>query len=129
MLDSAWKFGAVLIAGEVMALLLYRLVINRPYQIPMSKEGVVGGMVERFFLFLAFVNGLPWALIFFGALKIATHISPGGSGDEDAGGDGESDGKPKQLPKTYYLIGNLASASLAIAYLMVWRLWVTSTPL
>lgn len=104
-------FVLVYVVGEVIITALYRCVLNPAYEIPQTIPAVIEGALERFFLFLCFVNGIMIGLLFFGALKIATHINPHDNPEHEG----------KSLPKMYYLIGNLMSATFAVIYFMVWR--------
>jgi len=111
MINEVLWFAVILLCGEMIAALFYRFVLNPPFKIEQTKSTILEGFVERLFLFLSFVNGLYVALVFFGALKIATHINPNDNPPEQA----------SDLPKNYYLMGNLISATFAVVYELLWR--------
>ncbi|MBN2346169.1 MAG: hypothetical protein JXO51_07235 [Candidatus Aminicenantes bacterium] len=64
----------------------------------------IKGWLERVFLFLCLVYGLPHALIAFGALKIGTRVSD----------------KENRVSNDYFFIGNILSLLLAVSYYAVW---------
>lgn len=101
-------FLLILLAGEIVALSIYQGVFR---VIPRLRDhaeldwgNVAEGVVERTFLFFAFANGFEVALLFFGTLKIATHLT-------------ERDETPDKM---VFLIGNLVSAGLAIGYFVIY---------
>jgi hypothetical protein len=66
-------FWMIYILGESLAFFVFKLVNflllkTRDLKLNLS---VIKGMIERLFLFLALVYGIPHALIAFGAIKIA----------------------------------------------------------
>lgn len=81
--------------GEVFSVLIFFL-FNKSFQKDMSGKAALRGVLERGFLLTALLQGVPQALILFGALKIGTRFKEG----ED------------QLSNDYFLVGNLISAFL-----------------
>jgi hypothetical protein len=69
---------------------------------------ITKGVVERLFIAFALIHDYPTALTFFGALKLATRLK-------------RSDNEDSQPFNDYYLVGNLVSVALAIAYVVVWK--------
>lgn len=104
-------FIAILCIGELVATLIFRFALNPRFKINQTPASIAEGVMERLFLFLCFVNGIHIALVFFGALKIATHVNPHDNPPNEG----------KSLPKLYYLMGNLLSATFAVLYEIVWR--------
>ena len=97
----------MLIAGEAFATLLF-WVVSKIFHgregAKISRRSVFKGMVERMFIFFSLIYNLPHALTVLGALKIATRIK-----DEN------------KISNDYFLVGNLLSISLAIAYFIIWQ--------
>jgi ABC-type multidrug transport system permease subunit len=67
-------------------------------------KSILKGTFERIFLSIALIHDLPHALTFFSALKLATRLK---HDDKNVNVDKYND---------YYLIGNLASVTVAIFY-------------
>jgi hypothetical protein len=90
-------------------------------QVFLKKSGLdfrslLKGLIERGFLFICLINGLPHALTLFGALKVATrlkHTSPKPE-DEDAFNN-------------FYLIGNFISVIAAIGYVEAYKHFLIGT--
>jgi hypothetical protein len=99
---------------ELLALGLFQIVLNPWFKVKPRFQDIAEGFVERLFLLFALVLNIQAALIFFGALKVATHINL-----ED-----EPDRPDGSLPKTYYLLGNLTSVGLALLAYFLWMLWI-----
>lgn len=75
-------------------------------------KSIFKGMVERLFLFVAPANNYHHALTFFSVIKLATRLKHAEKPeDEDRFND-------------YYLVGNLISVMLGIAYVYVWTKFV-----
>ena len=99
-------FFFIYVLGESLAFFAFKLVNflllkTRDLKLNLS---VIKGMIERLFLFLALVYGIPHARIAFGAIKIGTRIRP----DE-------------KITNDYFFIGNMISLTLAIVYCAFWR--------
>ncbi len=100
-------FCVILIVGEAVSVGPFYL-INRSFnqgQKGVSIQSIIKGNVERLFLFLLLVNSLPQSFIVFGALKIATRLKD------------QSD----KISNDYFLIGNLVSLILSIAYYLIYK--------
>jgi hypothetical protein len=67
---------------------------------------VVKGVLERLFMFLALIHGIPQAMIAFGALKIGTRFIA----EEN-----------KKISNDYFFIGNTTSLLLTLVYLILWK--------
>ncbi len=101
-------FFMILILGEILANVVFYVLIRIMNRGKMSFSSAVRGIFERLFLFFAMVNGIFHALTLFGALKIATHIR-----DDD------------KVTNDYFLLGNLISVSAALGYLLLYNIfWV-----
>lgn len=75
-------------------------------------KSIFKGVVERLFLFVSLANNYHHALTFFSAIKLATRLKDVEKPeDEDRFND-------------YYLIGNLVSVMLGIAYVYAWTKFV-----
>jgi hypothetical protein len=66
--------------------------------------------MERLFLFIALSNGYSQALTFFSALKLATRLKHNDQTTQDMEGFND-----------YYLLGNLLSVAVAIAYVYIYQ--------
>jgi len=105
-MNSLIAFLVIFISGEVVSFFIFKsmnfLLLNAwEFRINLS---VVKGIIERLFLFLALVYGLPHGLIAFGAIKIGTRIRP----DEKISND-------------YFFIGNMVSLTISVVYFALWR--------
>jgi hypothetical protein len=87
--------------GHWVFLFLRRKFVNRGFEVMPFLLGVV----ERFFLHISLLNGIPQSLIFFGALKIGTRIKT----DEN------------KISNDYFLLGNLISVGLVIIVISIWN--------
>jgi hypothetical protein len=105
---SNWIAVILLLAGgEALSVLLFWLlskVFTGKDGAGINRRSVIKGIVERMFLFFALIHDLPHVLTLLGALKIATRIK-----DEN------------KISNDYFLVGNLVSISLAIAYYIIWK--------
>jgi hypothetical protein len=72
-------------------------------------KSIAKGIIERVFLTIALINDLTSALTFFSALKLATRLK-----HEEAKED-------HNKFNDYYLIGNLASVTVAILYVYLFK--------
>ncbi|MDB4921817.1 hypothetical protein [Mucilaginibacter sp.] len=79
------------------------------HQIGLNFKAIFKGIAERVFLFVTLTNGYTQALTFFSALKLATRLK---HEEPKADLDGFND---------YYLIGNLLSVVVAIAYVYTYQ--------
>lgn len=97
-------FFIIFMSGELLAILIFWLLSKVFKRNELSLRGVVRGVLERFFIYFSMANEIFHALTLFGALKIATHIKD----DDRVGND-------------YFLIGNLISVFMAIAYYLLFK--------
>ena len=72
-------------------------------------KSIFKGLLERIFLSIAFIHDLPSALTFFSALKLATRLKHQEEKDEH------------NKFNDYYLLGNLASVTMAIFYAYIYN--------
>jgi len=72
-------------------------------------KSIFKGLLERIFLSIAFIHDLPSALTFFSALKLATRLKHEEEKDEH------------NKFNDYYLLGNLASVTMAIFYAYIYN--------
>jgi hypothetical protein len=73
-------------------------------------RAVYKGVLERLFIFLALVKGIPQSIIAFGAIKIATRFV-----------EAEEENK---ISNDYFFIGNITSLLISIVYYSIWKLLV-----
>lgn len=73
------------------------------------------GMIERVTITVAFINGMPQILIFFGAMKIGTRIN---------------DMMQDKGANDYILIGNMLSVLISYVYLHIYKNmgWILQLP-
>lgn len=99
-------FILVFLSGEFVAYFIFKslvYVLNREWSLKIDRA-VIKGILERLFLFLALVYGLPQALIAFGALKIGARFIQ----DEN------------KISNDYFYMGNIISLLIALIYYAVW---------
>lgn len=109
-MNYVFSFLVVLIVGELLSILLFRL-FDKYFNHGKNKisiRSVIKGNLERLFLFMSLVNGLPQSFIVFGAIKIGTRLKD----KEDA------------ISNDYFLVGNLMSLILSISYYLIYELIV-----
>jgi hypothetical protein len=72
-------------------------------------KSISKGFIERLFLTIFMFNGIPHALTFFSALKLATRL--------------KHDDKTGEIEKfnSYYLIGNMVSVTVSLLYVYIWN--------
>ncbi|MEQ9424898.1 MAG: hypothetical protein RJQ09_10795 [Cyclobacteriaceae bacterium] len=101
-------FLSILLIGEVLNVVVFKVI--KGYYNPEDKRvdfhSLVKGNLERLFIFLSLTQGLPQALIVFGALKIGTRLK---SSDN-------------QISNDYFLVGNLVSLTTSTLYYMLYNL-------
>jgi hypothetical protein len=99
-------FSLIFIGGECAAYFIFLLVkriFNNQWQWRIDLQ-VTKGWLERLFLFLCLVYGMPHALIAFGAIKIGTRVND----------------KENKVSNDYFFVGNMASLLLVIFYYAIW---------
>jgi hypothetical protein len=102
-MNNLWLVIIIIAGTELFAIALFAAVARfgkSPKSI--STSSILKGILERAFIVFALLSGYPQALTLFAALKIGTRIK-----DEN------------RVSNDYYLVGNLISVTLAIAYTMV----------
>ncbi|QDW24996.1 hypothetical protein FFJ24_009315 [Pedobacter sp. KBS0701] len=72
-------------------------------------KSISKGSIERLFLTIFMFNGIPHALTFFSALKLATRLK-----HDDKTGETEKF-------NSYYLIGNMVSVTVSLFYVYIWN--------
>lgn len=101
-------FPVIFVCGEIVSFFIFKTLnyffYNKMWQFRIDRS-VIKGNIERLFLFLSLVYGLPHALIAFGAIKIGTRIRP----DEKISND-------------YFFTGNMISLLLSIIYFALWKM-------
>ena len=106
------KIGLLLILivlSEIITAFLFAVIAQVFYKkIGFDFKSIIKGLIERIFLLIALTNGYSQALTFFSALKLATRLKH----TETDNGDNKFN--------DYYLIGNLASVSIAIGYVFLY---------
>ena len=95
--------AAIIIACELFSVALFTSVARWSKSSKKVTAGSVAkGIFERIFIVFALLSDYPQALTLFAALKIGTRIK-----DDN------------RISNDYYLVGNLVSVSLAIAYTLL----------
>ncbi len=95
---------AVFVCGEIIAFIIFSILKNRlgpKKDSPASRGDTAKGMLERLTIFTGLIHGFPQILIAFGALKLGTRLY---------------EEKDSNISNTYFLVGNLVSIFLAMAY-------------
>jgi hypothetical protein len=102
-------FAAIFLIGEAVAFFIFLLVkrkFEKKWQWCVDLQ-TIKGWLERLFLFLCLVYGLPHALIAFGAIKIGTRVNDKGN----------------KISNDYFFIGNMVSLLLVVFFYAFWLLW------
>jgi hypothetical protein len=106
-------FGVLLllfIVTETVLAFVFSVIAQIYYRkLGIDFKSIFKGLLERLFLSIAFVHDLPTALTFFSALKLATRLRHEEEKDEH------------NKFNDYYLLGNLASVTMAIFYAYVFK--------
>lgn len=100
-------FSVIFAGGEIAAFFLFKFMdysLAKSWEMKINRSSLKG-ILERLFLFLSLVYGIPQSLIAFGAIKIATRFTD----------------KSSKISHDYFFIGNMASLLIAVVYLAVWR--------
>ncbi len=102
----------VFCCGEILALVIFgalKKAVEPPQDSPGSKWAWTMGILERLTLLTGLLGGFPHVLVVLGALKLGTRLKE----DQDS-----------HISNTYFLVGNLISILLAIAYAIIFKaLW------
>jgi hypothetical protein len=119
MISHLLYFSIIFIVGEILVNLTIFKYLRIKYQnneLENNKEttdtflriniSVFKGMLERFVLFLALVLNISQILIVFGTIKIGTQID-----------------KSKKIRNDYFIIGNIFTIIVAIAYQYIYLRW------
>jgi hypothetical protein len=109
-MSAFWLLLILFILTEIILAFVFSAIAQIYYKkLGINFKSIFKGMLERLFLTIALVHDLPAALTFFSALKLATRL--------------KHEEKPDEHNKfnDYYLIGNLASVTVAILYVHVYE--------
>jgi|SRR6218665_465352 len=102
-------FCACFFVTEIIVAFLFSLIAQIYYKkLGLDIKSIMKGVIERIFLTICLLNDYPHALTFFSALKLATRLKHNDSTAEDKFND-------------YYLLGNLASVIIAVAYVWFYK--------
>lgn len=105
-----WILFAVFVLTETILAFLFAIIAQVFYKRNgIDFKSIAKGIIERLFLTIALINDLTSALTFFSALKLATRLK-----HEEAKED-------HNKFNDYYLIGNLASVTVAILYVYLYK--------
>ncbi|MEM7036161.1 MAG: hypothetical protein AAF570_04205 [Bacteroidota bacterium] len=104
-LHQITAFLIILIVGEILVHLLFQQKLNPRFGVPKAKRGdaQLKGHLERFLLYLSFVNNLAPVVIALGTLKIGTRLTA----DKD-----------DKVKNDFFLIGNVISITFAVLYFL-----------
>jgi hypothetical protein len=95
---------------EILLAFLFSAIAQIFYKkIGIDFRSIFKGVIERLFLTIALINDLTSALTFFSALKLATRLKHQETGIEH------------NKFNDYYLVGNLASVTVAIFYMYIFK--------
>lgn len=95
---------------ELILAFLFSLVAQLFYEkSQIDVKSILKGFVERLFLTIFMFNGIPHAITFFSALKLATRLKHNENSEKDT-----------EKFNSYYLIGNLISVTIALFYVWIW---------
>ena len=105
-----WIIFIVFILTEIILAFLFAIIAQVFYKkTGIDFKSIAKGIIERIFLSIALINDITSALTFFSALKLATRLK-----HEEAKED-------HNKFNDYYLIGNLASVTVAIIYVLLYK--------
>ena|ERR1700761_9339670 len=105
-----WILFVIVILTETILAFLFAIIAQVFYKkAGIDFKSIAKGIIERLFLVIALANDLTSALTFFSALKLATRLK-----HEEAKED-------HNKFNDYYLIGNLASVTVAILYVYLYK--------
>ena len=104
--------AAVFACGEIIAYTIF-FILKKHFGLkngsPVTRGATAKGILERLCLFTGLLHGFPQILIAFGALKLGTRLH---------------EEKESSISNAYFLVGNLTSMFLAMAYAIIVRvLW------
>lgn len=95
---------------EILLAVIFSVIAQIYYKkLGFDFRSILKGALERIFLTFALVHNIPTALTFFSALKLATRLKHEESKDEH------------NKFNDYYLLGNLASVTVAISYMYLYN--------
>lgn len=107
-MDNLILFILIFAIGESISIVIFRFLQFQSKQTDKFKLGidfqVVKGILERLFLFLALLYGIPQALIAFGAIKIGTRFKP-----------------DDKIQNDYFFLGNITSLLIVLFYFIIWN--------
>lgn len=100
----------LIVISELILAFLFSLIAQQYYKkSEIDMKSISRGFIERLFLTIFMFNGIPHALTFFSALKLATRLK-----HDDKNGETEKF-------NSYYLIGNMVSVTVALFYVCMWN--------
>lgn len=107
---SILTIAILIIVCEFILAFLFSLIAQQYYKkSEIDMKSISKGFIERLFLTIFMFNGIPHALTFFSALKLATRL--------------KHDDKTGEIEKfnSYYLIGNMVSVTVSLLYVYIWN--------
>jgi len=107
---SILTIAILIIVSELILAFLFSLIAQQYYKkSEIDMKSISKGFIERLFLTIFMFNGIPHALTFFSALKLATRLK-----HDDKTGETEKF-------NSYYLIGNMVSVTVSLFYVYLWN--------
>ena len=104
-MSKFWILLTLFFAAEVILAFLFSAIAQVYYKkLGLDFKSIFKGILERLFLTVALINNITTALAFFGALKLGTRLKH------------EESIEDHNRFNDYYLLGNLASVTVAIFY-------------
>ncbi len=109
-MSKFWVLVLIFLLTETILAFLFAIIAQIFYKrAGIDFKSIAKGVLERIFLTIALVNDLTSALTFFSALKLATRLKH------------EEVKEDHNKFNDYYLIGNLASVTVAILYVYLYK--------
>ena len=101
----------LMLVCEIIMAFLFAIIAQIFYKkSEIDVKSIFKGLAERLFLTIFLYNDMPHALTFFGALKLATRLK-----------HDEINKVETEKFNNYYLLGNLASVTMALLYVWLWN--------
>lgn len=104
-MSKFWVLVILFLLTEVVLAFLFSIIAQVYYKkLGLDFKSIFKGYLERLFLVIALIHDINTALTFFSALKLATRLKHQETAEEN------------NKFNDYYLLGNLASVTVAIFY-------------
>lgn len=102
--------GFLYVFAEITLAFIFSIIAQVYYKkLGMDFKSILKGALERLFLTISFIHDMAAALTFFSALKLATRLKH------------EESKEDHNKFNDYYLMGNLASVTMAVLYVYTYN--------